>query len=656
MNDIEQDRGRVGHSVVSRWSEFRAGVAVLLRHVRNSRGRPDRLAWIVRRILRVITSGRLAAVVQRHAILHDLYANYQEWIARYDTLDEPERFAIRERIKGFARRPRFSILLTTYDSPLEDLELAIDSVGQQLYPDWELCIADDASPNSEVRALLARHAGQDARIRLTLRSAKGGIAACTNSALAMATGEFVASLDHDDVLSEQALFRFAEAVNAHADVAILYSDEDKLDAQGLRHAPHFKPDWNPEWIKTTNYVLHLCAIDISLVHAIGGFRAGIDGAQDWDLLLRVAERCDPERIVHVPRVLYHWRVRTGSTAAGVSQKAAVEAAQRRVIEDMLERRGTPARIETTLGGWWLRYAIPEPAPRVSIVIPTRDRGRLLRRCVTSIVERTTYTHYELVLVDHATVEPAARALFAELAASPCATVVHYAGPFKYSAECNIGVRAARGSIIVLLNNDVEVVSPGWLDELVGHALQPDVGMVGALLLYPNDTIQHAGVIFGVNGIADRPYLGYRRGHAGVVGRSLAAQDVSGLVTACAAIRRDVFDSVGGFDESLVVAYNDLDLCLRLSARGYRNVWTPHAELVHGESVSRGYENSRSEQERIRGEEARFRAKWGQRIATDPCYNPNLARRGRLFSLAFPPALDTPAAIAAAEPKLRVSAG
>ena len=473
-------------------------------------------------------------------------------------------------------------------------------------------------------------------MKLVLRPDNGGIAACTNSALAAATGEFVAFLDQDDMLGEQALLRMAEAINRHPGAQVFYSDEDKLDEASVRHSPHFKPDWNPEWAKTTNYVLHLCVMARAAVVAAGGLDSKVDGAQDWDLLLRVAEQVGHEAIIHVPRVLYHWREGRNSTASGVYQKSGISGAQQRVIETMLARRQIPATAALELSGWRIRYSVPDPAPLVSIVIPTRDHGELLKRCTDSLFALTAYPAFEIVLVDHETTERIARETIARLVRDKGVTVVPFTGAFNYAAECNLGVDRARGSIIVLMNNDVEVISPHWLDELVGRALQPGVGLVAPMLLYPDRTIQHAGVILGVNGSADRPYIGYKRGYGGIAGRAQAAQNVTALITACAAIRRDLYKQVGGMDESLAISHNDLDLCLRLLDRGYRNVWTPYAELVHHESASRGYDNSPAQQRQADAESARFRARWGDASRIDPNYNVNLAAEGQLFALAFPP--------------------
>ncbi|MFO1311871.1 MAG: glycosyltransferase [Burkholderiales bacterium] len=612
-----------------------AGLRVLARHARNAGADPGRWLWIARRIGSIVREGRLSAVLERHAVVPDLYADYAEWIARYDRLDEEGRAALRAVVASLARTPLISVLVPTYESDLTHLRAAVDSVRSQLYPHWELCIVDDGSRSDALKSYLSE-LRSDARTRVEERSRNEGISAALNAALAMARGEFVAFLDHDDLLHEAALLRVAQALDAHPDAQLLYTDEDMLDEHGVRTQPHMKPDWNEAWIRTSNYVLHLCVARTSTARAIGGFRPPFDGVQDWDFVLRMAEAAGTAHIVHVPHVLYHWRVGRGSTAAGVNQKPGIEAAQQRAAEDMLARRGLAATVTRSSTGLRIRYRIPDPPPLVSIVIPTKDAAALLRRCVASIEARTDYAAHEIVIVDHESGEPEAVALLDELRRRPNCRIVPYAGTFNYAAECNLGVAHARGDIVVLLNNDVEVENADWLSLLVGHVLQPDVGVAGALLLYPDDTIQHAGVILGLNGTGDRPYLGYRRGHAGIAGRATSAQDVTAVVTASAAVRRDVYLEADGMDESFAVSHNDLDFCLRVRALGYRNVLDPAVVLHHREGASRGLENSPADRARAEGEAARFRERWRAVIDRDPCYNPNLTLTGAAFALAWPP--------------------
>ena len=510
------------------------------------------------------------------------------------------------------------MLLPVYCPPQAFLDEAIASVAAQDYPDWELCLVDDASPEAAHWPAREALAAREPRVRVQRRAHNGGIAVATNDALALATGDYCVFLDQDDVLAREALLEFAARVAERPAAQLLYGDEDHIDAKGARSRPFFKPDWDREWLRTTNCVMHPVAIRTALLRRLGGLRGGIDGVQDWDLLLRAAEVLDPAAIEHVPRILYHWRAHAGSTAAGIYEKADVVAAQERALRDSISRRGERAEVEKGTGGWR---------------IPTRDGAELLRTCITGLRERTNYQPWEAVIIDNGTTEPQALALLDSLATDPRFRILRDPRPFNYSALCNAAVAAARGEVVVLLNNDIDPIDPGWLAELVSQSLRPGIGLAGAMLYYPDDTIQHAGVILGLNGVADRPYIGYPRGFRGVDNRLAAVHTVTAMITACAAVRRSLFLEVGGMDESLPVDCNDLDLCLRIAQRGYRNVLTPHAELHHLESASRGYHYGEQVLAGESEDEARFRRKWPRVLESDPTYNPNLSLRGAAFSLA-----------------------
>ena len=613
-------------------AHWRAGWRVLRRHLRYAGGNPRKLMWIVRRTLALARQRSLAGVLERHRVEAEQYADYAGWCARFATGEATDAAA---RLAALPRRPLISILLPVYDPPLEFLDAAIASLRGQAYPEWELCVVDDASSNEAVRARVAALAGEP-RVRCLRRSANGGIAQATNDALVMAGGEFCAFLDHDDVLAADALLHMAEAIVARPDVALLFSDEDRLDAGGARVQPYFKPSWDGEWIRTTNCVLHFMVVRTSTLRELGGLRLGIDGAQDWDLALRVAEHAGRERIVRVPHVLYHWRAIPGSTAAAAFEKPALVAAQEDVIAAALARRGERAAVMQTSGGWRIAYALPDPAPLVSIVIPTRDRVQLLRACVQSIAARTDYPSYEIVIVDNDSRDAEACRYLDGLERSGSARIVRYPQAFNYSALCNVGVRAARGAMIALVNNDIEVVTREWLRELVSLAARPGAGLAGATLFYPDGTLQHAGVILGLNGVADRPWIGTPRGFAGPYGRARAVREVSAMITACAVVARERYLAAGGMDESLAVSCNDLDLCLRLSRIGLHHVVSPFAELVHHESASRGYEDDPANAAIARAEEAHFLAQWQAAVTEDPLYNPNLTLHGRAYDLARPP--------------------
>lgn len=614
-------------------AELRAGWRVLRRHLRYAGGNPRKLLWVAQRALALARDGALGGTLERHVVEESQYADYAAWCARYEPAADADYSA---RIAALPRRPLFSILLPVWNPPVRYLAEAIASVRAQCYPEWELCIVDDASTAADVAQCLEREAAAEPRIRLARRPANGGIARATNDALAMARGEYCGFLDHDDTLAPDALLCMAEAVGAKPEAALVYSDEDKLDAAGKRSMPFFKPDWDGEWMRTTNCVLHFMVARTQVLRDLGGFAPGIDGAQDWDLALRVAETAGRARIVHVPHVLYHWRELPGSTAAAAFEKPALVDAQRRVITQTLQRRAEAGEPLLQSTGWRIRYAPPDPPPLVSIVIPTRDRVELLRACVESIAAHTDYQAREIVLVDNDSREPGAVAYIAELARTGAARVVRYPHAFNYAAQCNLGVREARGALIALVNNDIEAVESGWLTELVSLAARPNAGLAGATLYYPDGTLQHAGVVLGLNGVGDRPWIGTRRGFAGPYGRARAVREVSALITACAVVARDRYVQVGGMNEALAVSCNDLDLCLRLSRAGYHHVVSPHAELVHHESASRGYADDPANAQLSRIEEAQFAGQWRQALDCDPLYNPNLALRGAAYALAWPP--------------------
>ncbi len=614
-------------------AHLRAGLRVLKRHLRYAGGDPRKLLWVARRAVSLAREGAIGGVLDRHVTEDTQDADYAAWRARYEP---PSDADFSRRIDALPRRPLISILLPVHNVPVSFLAETIASVRAQCYAEWQLCVVDDASTDTAVHEHLAAEARSEPRIRLVRRSANGGIASATNDALTLAQGEYCAFLDHDDRLAPDALLCMAEAIACSPDAVLFFSDEDKLDRNGERTRPYFKPAWDGEWIRTTNCVLHFMVVRTSTLRAHGGLTTGVDGAQDWDLVLRVAETEGRERIRHVPFVLYHWRELPGSTAAAAFEKPALVEAQRRVIVDSLRRRDETGEPRLTTAGWRIDYAVPQPPPLVSIVIPTRDRVDLLRTCIDSIRARTAYVRYEIVIVDNDSHEPDALAYLADLARKDAMRVVPYPQPFNYAAQCNLGVREARGALIALVNNDIEAVTPQWLDELVALAVRPDVGLVGATLFYPDGTLQHAGVILGLNGVGDRPWIGTRRGFAGPYGRARAVREVSGLITACAVVARDRYLAVGGMNEALAVSCNDLDLCLRLRRAGYRNLLTPYAELVHHESASRGLADDPANARLARDEEARFTALWRRELETDPLYNPNLALEGAAYALAWPP--------------------
>lgn len=566
-------------------------------------------------------------------------ASYAEWVRRYDTFSKPEI----ERLHGIARAlshpPLISVVMPVYNTPRDLLIEAIDSVRSQAYQNWQLCIADDASTKPEVRTVLEDYAAKDKRIDVVFRPRNGHISEASNSALEIVRGDWFALLDHDDVLRPHALLEVAVEIAAHPEVGLIYSDEDKIDGQGKRYDPFFKPDFSIELLRSQNYLNHLTVHRTDLVRAVGGWRKGFEGSQDYDLSLRVIEKLEPKQIRHIPKILYHWRAAEGSTASAGSAKSYAYTAGLKALQEHAARKGHNATVESLDGLPFYRYrnAIPTPEPLVSLIIPTRDRLALIKGCVESILNRTTYRNYEILIVDNGSVEPETIRWFDSLRRHAQVSVLLYDKPFNYSAINNFAVAQANGSIIGLINNDIEVISPDWLAEMVSYATQDHVGCVGAKLYYANDTIQHAGVIVGLGGVAGHSHKHAPRFGSGYFYRVMVPHGVSAVTAACLVVRKSVFEEAGGLDEvDLTVAFNDVDFCLKVEALGYRNVWTPYAELYHLESISRGTEDSKEKVARFNGEVAVMKRRWGARLSIDPYYSPNLTLDSEDYSIAYPP--------------------
>ena len=500
----------------------------------------------------------------------------------------------------------------------------IASVKAQVYENWELCLADDASEKSPIRAKLERAASEDARIKCVFCKANGGISAASNAALELTTGDYIALLDHDDVLAPHALATMAVAINQHPDSDIFYSDEDKLDADGNRYDPYFKPDWNPELFYGQNFISHLGVYRTSLVRSIGGFRLGFEGSQDYDLTLRCVA-VTAAKIVHVPHVLYHWRLHPGAQTFSSTQLARATRAARRAIKEQLAGLGEDVEVVDGCASYHRVLRTPHMQwPRVSAVIPTRDHPDTLAECLRGLIDCTDYPDLEIIVADNGSVEAETKRLLAEMSQRGV-RVVDCAGPFNYSKINNEAIRHAKGEILLLLNNDVSMTQPQWLKEMVIYLLKPDVGAVGAKLLYPDGTLQHGGVALGLGGVAGHMHVGTAGDAPGYFGWLGLARDVSGVTAACMAVRRSVFEQVGGLDEvGLAVAFNDVDLCVRIREAGYRIIWTPYAQLTHHESKSRGADDTKEGRNRFEREIQYMRARWGSLLDNDPFWNPNLS--------------------------------
>lgn len=567
-------------------------------------------------------------------------SEYERWIASYDALDEHKRALVAQQIASWPAPPKISILMPVYNAPERWLRRAIDSVIEQLYPHWELCIADDASPDKHIKPLLAEYAQRDARIKIAYRKKNGHISAASNSALELATGDFIALLDHDDELVPHALFAVAREILAQPQADLFYSDEDKIDIHGRRFDPYFKPDWNPDLFLSYNVFSHLGVYRASLIRELGGFREGFDGSQDYDLALRAVAKVGHGKVRHIPHVLYHWRVIPGSTAASHGEKPYALVAAIRAVSEHLSGQGIRATVDESAAGSGalrVRYTLPEKPPLVTIIIPTRDGYELLRQCIDSLYAKTTYPNFEVLVVDNGSTDPRVLDYMEKLKGEGRLSVLRDDSPFNYSALNNKAARVAKGELLCLMNNDIEVISPDWLDEMASHALRKDIGIVGCRLWYPDDTLQHAGVILGMGGVAGHAHHRMTRAQGGYFSRAQLIQNYSAVTAACFVLRKEVYWEVGGLNErDLAVAFNDVELCIRVRDAGYRNLWTPFAELYHHESATRGFEDTPEKQARFSKEVMFMQGRYGESLKFDPAYNPNLALERQDYTLAFPP--------------------
>ena len=552
---------------------------------------------------------------------------YQRWIKA----NEPKKAALRRQradAQALPRQPLITILTPVYNPDPRVLEDTLRSVIAQTYPNWEMCLADGASDKPGVRAVLEEYARRDARIRVRFLEQNQGISANSNAALEMAQGEYVQLLDHDDLLAPNALFEVARRIHQDPEVDILYFDEDKVSADGRqRHSPWFKPEaLSPDLLLSTNYLFH-SVIRRSLLLETGQFDPAVDGAQDLDLSLRMLEK-NP-RLAHIPHIVYHWRQVPGSAASDANAKPWAYAAQKRCLEAHLQRLGYPqATVDfPSLGNVHIRW--PLSGQKVSIIIPSKDKVDVLRPCLESIFSQTAYPDYEIILVDTGSAEPETQVYYESLASEPRLTLVRDTAPFNFHRVCNLGARHARGEVFIFLNNDTEALDPAWLDELVGWAERPEVGVVGAKLLRPDGTIQHAGIIIGLAGHGSHVFDGGREHLYGPFGSTEWYRNYQAVTGACMALRRSVFEQLGGFDEMYQVGYGDIDLCLRAAQAGYRVIYNPFARLLHHEGATRGLSQPPSDV--LRASMSMFPLIQ----AGDPYFNPHLSPLQRVPALALP---------------------
>ncbi len=564
--------------------------------------------------------------------------SYTKWIEQYDTYSRSDLLLIKESIARLNFRPLISVLMPVYDPNSGWLKEAINSVINQIYSNWELCIADDCSTNPEIKSILQVYQNMDQRIKVVYRTENGHISATSNSALKLVTGEYTALLDHDDILPATALYLVAETINKFPDSKLIYSDEDKIDSLGNRTEPYFKCDWNPELFYGQNYISHLGVYSSNILKKIGGFRVGFEGSQDYDLALRFIEQIKSEDIIHIPRVLYHWRLHEKSTSFDINSKTYAYSSAVNAINDHFKRINSLSKVDILKNGLYrLSYPLPDHNPLISIIIPTWNKLELIKKCVDSILHKTHYANYEILIIDNKSDEKEVLTYFARISTNSKVEWLNYNQVFNFSSLVNYGVNKARGEYICLMNNDIEVISELWIEEMLSIACQEAVGAVGSKLLFPDKTIQHAGVILGFGGIANHAFKHQSHKTPGYFGRALLTQEMSAVTAACVMVKKSTYDEIGGFNEiDLAIAFNDIDFCIRLKMAGYRNVWTPFAEFYHYESASRGEEDSEEKKARFNKEVDYMNDKWETLLKNDPAYNPNLALYGEDFSLAWPP--------------------
>jgi GT2 family glycosyltransferase len=568
----------------------------------------------------------------------DNILSYHDWINEAERSDNPDLQFLYSSGPAFLKKPLISVIMTVREAPEHILSQAVESVLKQSYPFWELCIACEGLVPAHIRKMLSELEAGDSRFKAVYRPENGSDSVSGNTALSLASGDYLVFLEPSDKLAESALHHLAEAVNKSPLAEVIYSDEDRIDQNGKRCDPFFKPDWNPYLFFSQNYISHSILIRRSLIEKTSGFRAGFEDCRYYDLLLRCLPFITDEQIVHVSRVLYHRGFLESNVSNVYSEVSRAAPSGIKALRDYFNCSGRyQVSVQPGLapGAYRVRYPVPNPTPLVSLIIPTRDKPELIKSCVLSILEKTTYENYEILIVDNQSRERQTLRWFRKIQKEDSRVkVIRYDHQFNFSAICNFGVQHAPGGIIGLINNDIEVISPDWLGEMVSHASRPEIGCVGAKLYFPDNTLQHAGVVSGHNdaGVPDHIYYGASRDDPGYFDRLLLIQNYSAVTAAVLLVRKSVYLEVGGFDEvNLTVAMNDVDFCFKVQNAGYRNLWTPYAELYHHESKSRGYETTAFQKQRCAGEVKFMKKKWSSNLNSDPALNVNLrVKNGEIF--------------------------
>ena len=563
---------------------------------------------------------------------------YGPWYAAY----VPDEEALeKQRKHKFNYAPLISIAVPAYQTPVEFLKQMIESLISQTYTGWELCIANASPDNEEMQRVLADYSAKDVRVRFCSLKENLGIAENTNRAFAMAKGEFMGLLDHDDLLAPNALYEIVNTLQDHPQADALYTDEDKVTTDLDEHfQPHLKPDFNLDLLRSNNYICHFFVVRRSIVEKAGGFRKEFDGAQDYDFIFRCTENA--REVLHVPEILYHWRTHKASTADNPASKMYAFEAGKRAIEAHLERTGTKGTVSHTqdLGFYRVKYPV-QGEPLVSVIIPNKDEKETLQTCLESLKKNTSYQNFEIIIIENNSTTGEIFKYYKELSRDQQIHLLRWGKEFNYSAINNFGVAHARGEYLLFLNNDVKSIEPDWMEEMLGVCQRPEVGGVGAKLIYPDNTIQHAGCVIGMGGIAGHMFVDMPADRTGYLHKASLLQDMSAVTAACLMMKKEVFEQAGGFTEELAVAFNDVDLCLKVRKNNHLIVYDPYAKLYHMESKTRGAEDSKEKVRRFQTEIEYMRCHWMDILKNgDPYYNKNLSLTKWNYPLKPIPGMET----------------
>lgn len=631
----ENERSLICRRENTRIKRIKSKIRVILRKlVGNTKHRLRKLKFVLKVLVRelkfILKNHTLKGSLKR--IKHNLsqleleitfynFMNQKDYLEWLEVNTEKD-----EEIEVFDYNPLISICIPVYNVERKYLSECLDSILNQTYQNFEICLSNDCSTLKETLDTLDEYERKDSRIKVHHRSENGHISRATNDALAIAKGEFIGLMDNDDLLTKNALYECVKVLNENPELDFIYSDEDKMDMEGNRRDPHFKSDFAPDSILGSNYICHFEIMRKSIVDEIGGFRVGLEGAQDYDIFLRFFEKTTIEKIYHIPKVLYHWRMIEGSTAAEIDNKGYAIEKGRKAVADALKRRGVNAEVKVhpKVPYYIVEYKY-EKAPLISIIIPTKDYAEITEQCLKSLYEKTTYPNFEVILMNNNSEKAETFALFDKYKNKYSNFKVIDANyEFNYSKINNQGVKQANGEYIVLLNNDTEIITPNWLELMVGYAMQPHIGAVGTKLLYPDNTVQHAGVILGIGGIAQHAFIGCSKDDPGFYGRLSVPFNYSAVTAACLMVAKDKFNEVDGLEETLQVAFNDIDFNLKLLEKGYYNVCLNNVELYHHESKSRGLDTTSEKYKRFVSEHDYMKDRWGNMLYNDKFYNPNLS--------------------------------